>query len=1173
MNRQKAQQLLARLILGELDEPTQRELRAYLETDPELRRELAAMRRTVGLLQGAAEAEPAMQLTAKRRAAVLGRRGTMRSAGNPRSPWWQRQIAMAPHYALAAGILLMAGLLMYALLMSSLGRAWQAADVVAIHEGEPTDAAFADDLTGGTAVLHRHAGARESRTRVEAESPPVVAQSEPPSPVVTASPSAAEPTPAPAPNMTYHSGYAVGKSGAAGTGRALNRLRDRGGGGGGGLAPGATSTTEAGADSYSLGSKVTADSSDGGTVVLGGTLKTAQPHGGQVAGQTEHWDRTTDKEAAAEKARSSQSLELALKAGPADRPVLPDAPAKWKAEAEKKLQTGVGGAGGRFESYAEAPAVLDHVGSGLVARAGGSDVANALEMVEGGTATRGMARPSTGRPAKPMEEATERLSDALDANANAPVGQDEGKPGMFDVAPTDSAFADSMQAPPRTPRGDDRLARLGTRRERIRGEASRTDGNFASQTGSGSVSGLFGSDSRADELRSGESRRGVEEAEARRPDSEVAKYAYNQDAGARDSDGDALGDSDWALRTTAKDASGGALGVARNGRGPAAADTSGRMLGDESMGQGQRAVGITLNGTDSDSRRKHDVADPLALPQTQPEAPSARPATVSDPFATSVLAESETTSFPGGPGPHAAATPAPAPDDAEGQQKRTTTVAGDKIYEILDLDTGQPVAPPDLQQAPQGEPEHEEASLPPASQFAIYPVNPWELTAQDHQSTFGLDVDTASYTLARRYLRAGYRPPHGAIRMEEFVNAFDYNYPQQQRGVFSVHAEGAPNPFARPGNPTTLLKIGVRGKVIGRDARRPVHLVFVVDTSGSMARPDRLPLVQYTLTLLISELKPTDKVSLVTYGNEARLIIEAVPVGKFRPRIAQVIQAMQAGGSTNMIEGMQLGYAMARRAFVAGQTSRVILCSDGVANIGETDADAILKKVEHNRDQGITFTAAGFGFGAYNDQLLEQLANRGDGNYVFIDSQAEAREQFVDRMSAMLQTIAKDAKIQVEFNPKRVRRYRLIGYENRAIADEQFRDDTVDAGEVGSGQSATAMYELELTGESGPEAYCDLGTVYVRYRNVETGAVEEINRRLESSMVRRRAVADAPRFYLAACAAQTAELLRGSEHAVRGNFADVQRVLTQVCNVLPLDNRAAELLWMTQRAEQLPPAP
>lgn len=1170
MNRQEAQQLLARLILGELDEPTKRDLLAYLQTDPDLRRELAAMRRTVDLLQGAAEAEPPMALTAKRRVRVLGRRGAMRSSGNPRPQWWPRQISLAPHYALAAGILLMAGLLVYALLMPSLGRAREATDAVAIREGQPTDAAFEDDLAAGEAVQHRDAEAREFRARVKADPRNAADESEPaaaPPPMRTPSP-VAEPMES-APNATYRGG-GPGKSGSVGTEQFLKILPHERGGGGGGPDPRAAITTDRGVDGYSSGGKVNADLSGGATVVIGGSFKADQTHRGQAPGQSQHRPTTPETTVAAAKARKPETIELSLNA-PADRPGLNGRIFTERAEAEKKLPLQAGGEVASLESRSEAPAqFVDSVSSGMIAKAGASDTDDALKRVEGGRTTsrdraHPTARPSVSRPAKLTKETEERLAEALEGKSESLASRSDRESDIF-LAQTPGAatVSDRKSAKQRVGLDGTSLDQQAATSGRASGEETATYG-VTPQVGGGSVSGLPGKAGIANELKM---------AESRRRDRLAGEYAYKPKSAAPDVDGDGPGDTDWGMRGAAKDAASTSLGVDRSGS--MRANTIGQRLGDPSIMNnpgGDRPGGLATDGGEAGGRFKQDAPDSLALPQSQAEALPAGSATVRDPLAATVMAEKQATDSPGGPVSFTDLTSAPALDDAEAAQSRAATAAGDKTHGIHDLHTGQPVAPPDLQQAPQAEPEDEEASLPPASQFAIYPVNPWESTEQDHQSTFGLDVDTASYTLARRYLKAGYRPPHGAIRMEEFVNAFDYNYPQQQRGVFSVHAEGAPNPFARPGNPTTLLKIGIRGKVIGRDARRPVHLVFVVDTSGSMARADRLPLVQYTLTLLVSELEPTDKVSLVTYGNEARLILEAVPVGKFRPRIVQVIQAMRAGGSTNMIQGMQLGYALARRAFVAGQTSRVILCSDGVANIGETDAEAILKKVEHNRDQGITFTAAGFGFGAYNDQLLEQLANRGDGNYVFIDSQAEAREQFVDRMSAMLQTIAKDAKIQVEFNPRRVRRYRLIGYENRAIADEQFRDDTVDAGEVGSGQSATAMYELELVGEPGPEAYRDLGTVYVRYRNVETGAVEEINRRLESSMVRRRAVADAPRFYLAACAAQTAELLRGSEHAVRGNFADVQRVLTQVCNVLPLDNRAAELLWMAQRAEQLPPAP
>ncbi|MFH1022847.1 MAG: von Willebrand factor type A domain-containing protein [Planctomycetota bacterium] len=480
--------------------------------------------------------------------------------------------------------------------------------------------------------------------------------------------------------------------------------------------------------------------------------------------------------------------------------------------------------------------------------------------------------------------------------------------------------------------------------------------------------------------------------------------------------------------------------------------------------------------------------------------------------------------------------------------------------------------------------ELEEESLPPTTAFHAFPVNPFVLTGSDRFSTFSLDVDTASYALARNFLRKGYRPPPASVRMEEFVNAFDYNYPRANPNVFGIAAEAAPAPFG-PG--LVLLKIGVHGKVIGREGRKPAHVVLVVDASGSMARPDRMPLVQRAIGMLAEGLSARDRVSLVTFGTRANLVLEAAPASD-REGILQAAGGISCGGSTNLTEGLELGYATAVRAFRPGETNRVILLSDGVANVGLTEASDMLAKVKAYRDHGITFMAVGVGSGAYNDALLMKLADSGDGSYVFVDSDDEARRVFVENLTATLQTIAKDAKIQVEFDPRRVRRYRLIGYEKRDIADKDFRNDTIDAGEVGSGQSTTALYELELTdsaesdssirnSEFGirnfPESVLDFGAVFVRYRDADTGVVEEISRRLGSDILRSRTPRGDPRFFLAAAAAEFAEILRGSEHADGGDLPAVARILGEVCETLPLDTKAGEILELVKKAEGAPQAP
>ncbi len=475
--------------------------------------------------------------------------------------------------------------------------------------------------------------------------------------------------------------------------------------------------------------------------------------------------------------------------------------------------------------------------------------------------------------------------------------------------------------------------------------------------------------------------------------------------------------------------------------------------------------------------------------------------------------------------------------------------------------------------------------LSASSHFKVVPVNPWVLTEQDALSTFGLDVDTASYALCQRYIRGGYLPPIGAVRMEEFINAFDYAYPQRDDQPFTVYAEGAPAPFAPVGQDLTLLKVAVKARNVGRDQRRAAHLVFVVDASASMGQADRLPLVQSVANQLVDKLSESDRVSLITCANDARLHLDTVSARQ-KETIRETINAIQPAGPTNLLAGLKLGYEMARRSFVAGQTNQVVLCSDGVANLGQTEAEAMLQEVAEDRKQAITLTCVGVGYGAYNDAFLEALANQGDGRYVFLDSSEPAQQALVGQLAASLQNVAQDARIQVQFNPHRVRRYRLIGYENRDIEDQRFRDDTVDAGAVGSGQCSTALYELELTasrGEGVPPSNrgqdardtddADLGTVFVRYRNVENGQMEETSRPLADSMVRRRSVEEAPRFFLAAGAARFAEWLRQSEHAQNTALPDVQRLLDQVSAALPLDRDVQDLAALAHQAEGLPRAP
>jgi Ca-activated chloride channel family protein len=464
---------------------------------------------------------------------------------------------------------------------------------------------------------------------------------------------------------------------------------------------------------------------------------------------------------------------------------------------------------------------------------------------------------------------------------------------------------------------------------------------------------------------------------------------------------------------------------------------------------------------------------------------------------------------------------------------------------------------------------------PTARKPRLMPVNPWVMTDADRLSTFALDVDNASYGIARKYINDGFLPPKHTVRMEEFVNNFDYNYPtgQNDSNAFTVHSEARPSPYTQ-GN--VLMKIGVRGKVVGRDQARPAHLVFVIDTSGSMDRDDRLPLVQQSLTMALDQLSPQDQVSVVTYGTGANLIVENESAEAVE-RLKHSVNSLQVGGSTNLLAGVALGNDIAKRHYVSGGVNRVILCSDGVANVGPSDADDLLAQAANYREQGVTFTSVGFGAGSYDDRILEQLANRGDGGYHFVGSVDEAKRLFVDDLAATRPTIAYDGKIQVDFDPARVRRYRLIGYENRDIADADFRNDTVDAGEVGSGQSATALYELELNGPVfATNGQPDLGTVYVRYRDADTIEIREIESRLTNSLIDQQTPVETPRFFLAASAARFAEILRGSEHVgptdTDENLAEIQSVMEVVAAELPLDGQAAELRDLITQSRGLPRA-
>ncbi|MFT4975569.1 MAG: Ca-activated chloride channel family protein [Myxococcota bacterium] len=373
-------------------------------------------------------------------------------------------------------------------------------------------------------------------------------------------------------------------------------------------------------------------------------------------------------------------------------------------------------------------------------------------------------------------------------------------------------------------------------------------------------------------------------------------------------------------------------------------------------------------------------------------------------------------------------------------------------------------------------PPVEEDRASSTEEYTDYGVNGFTLVDQDALSTFSIDVDTASYTVARRKLTEGGLPPIASVRVEEFVNYFDYEYAPPAYSAthpFNVHFEAFPDPF-RAGR--HIMRVGVQAKEIPVSERPPLHLTFLVDVSGSMSSADKLPLAQQAMHMLVDTLQEGDTVALATYAGRTAEILQPTDVTN-KSAIHEALGALQSGGSTAMSSGLDIAYNMALRSFEEGAENRVIVLSDGDANVGSTGWDSMLGQIKDKANMGITMSTVGLGMGNYRDTLMEQLANNGDGNNYYIDSRQQAQRVFVEEMAGTIFTVARDVKIQVEFNDDSVSAYRLLGYENRDIADRDFRNDRVDAGEIGSGHNVTALYEVILK-----EGYADtLATVRLRY--------------------------------------------------------------------------------------------
>ena len=427
------------------------------------------------------------------------------------------------------------------------------------------------------------------------------------------------------------------------------------------------------------------------------------------------------------------------------------------------------------------------------------------------------------------------------------------------------------------------------------------------------------------------------------------------------------------------------------------------------------------------------------------------------------------------------------------------------------------------------------------NRFQFYGYREFIEADDDPLSTFALDVDTGSYTVARRWLDEGVLPPPEAVRVEEFVNAFDYEYETPRRGL-EISVDGGPSPFD---DDNLLVRVGVQAEVIADDERPPVALTFIVDTSGSMDRDDRLGLVKDSLEILVDELEDDDTVAIVVYSNGSGVVLDPTPVSDSR-RIYDAIDSLTPGGSTNLESGLVEGYELALESFRNDGVNRVIIASDGVANAGVTDQNQLTNYIRDFADQGIQLVTVGYGMGNFNDTLMEQLADNGDGFYAYIDTEDEAERLFEDELTSTLITAAIDAKIQVEFDTDVVDEYRLIGFENRGVRDNDFRNDSVDAGELGAGHQVTAMYEVNLHRGVDLDDRGDIGEVFLRWEDPDTGEVIEIDEDIDLRDVAERFSDTTIDYQLATVVTAFGEVMRdnpyGDDVDLSNIFVEAQRV-------------------------------
>ncbi len=448
---------------------------------------------------------------------------------------------------------------------------------------------------------------------------------------------------------------------------------------------------------------------------------------------------------------------------------------------------------------------------------------------------------------------------------------------------------------------------------------------------------------------------------------------------------------------------------------------------------------------------------------------------------------------------------------------------------------------------------------PGTEKFGELTYNGFVYTAEDNLSTFGIDVDNGSYTFGRKKINEGHLPPKESVRVEEYINYFRQDYDPSVDVPFSVQVDGAPSPFRS--DSLHIIRIGLQGRQLPGDERRSWNLTFLIDISGSMT--SRLDLVKQSLYILVDNMQEGDKISICTYAGSVGTVLTPTTLAENdKEGIKGIISDLQAGGSTAMASGIQNAYDVNMSGFMEDGVNRIIICSDGDANVGPTSHEEILELIASYVGNGITLSTLGFGQGNYNDYLMEQLADRGNGNYYYIDSLSEAERLFSEELTAVMEVIAKDVKVQVEFDVDAVIRYRLIGYENRDIADEDFEDETTDAGEIGAGHRVTALYEIELSGSGAG----NLLTVHLRYKLPDGETDIPLDVPVTLNALAGTFTESSQRFQFTVGVAEFAEILRVSPY-VNTSLADVESIVAPA--VAGDDDRDVEFLELVRKAQTI----